>query len=224
MNLKLISLILIVSVSAFSAPSLFAYQEATCLTEPEIQAMRSKELKNLFEADINDRKDWEKLSPEELEIVDRHDLERRVRVGEIFAEGCFKIAEDYADAALIYQHGDIPDHYFQAFIWSNRAVMLGDNSQKYMMALAIDRYLVSIGKKQLFGSQAFASDDTNWCYCMQSVEATFPDTMRQQYLDKSLSDEYAQILALNEGKDNCQDLVCSQSLEPSLKGSVPGFW
>ena len=57
-----------------------------------------------------------------------HDLIRRKRVGEIFGEGCFKTAKDYSAASLIFQHGDTPDHYYQA-LWANRAVELGDISQ-----------------------------------------------------------------------------------------------
>ena len=73
---------------------------------------------------------------------------------EILGEGCFKSAEDYAAASLIYQHGDSPDHFFQAFIWALRAVQLGDFQQKSLVAMTVDRYLISSGKKQLFGTQA----------------------------------------------------------------------
>jgi hypothetical protein len=226
MNVKLILLLLVVVTEPlFAQQPSSTNQNLTCLTEPKIQTARSKELKNLLEADQKERKkSWEQLSRQQMEAIAKRDLKRRIRVGEIFAEGCLKTADDYAAAAMIYQHGDVPDHYFQAFIWSQRGVMLGDEHQKHMMALAIDRYLVSIGKKQLFGSQGSASDTTGWCVCMEPVESTFPETIRQQYLGQSLSDKYAEISAFNEGKNNCKDRECPHSLKPSPKGTVPGFW
>lgn len=200
------------------------WSKTSCSRNPVLQSVRSNELKKIFQADIRDRNNWEHLSRKQLEQMRVRDQMRRVRVSEIFAEGCFKTSDDYAEAALIYQHGEVPDHYYQAFIWSNRAVALGDNSQRQMAALAIDRYLVSIGKKQLFGSQAFASPDTSWCFCMQQVESSFPDSMRRRYIGKSLKDEYIWIASLNAGKNNCIKLNCPNELKSSPKGIVPGFW
>lgn len=54
----------------------------------------------------------------------------------------------------MYQHGDVSDHYYLAFMWALRSVALGNEDVKSLVALTVDRYLVSIGKKQLFGSQA----------------------------------------------------------------------
>ena len=59
----------------------------------------------------------------------------------------FKLAHDYSAAALVNQHGDVPDHFFQTFIWSKRAVELGDLTQKHTTALGLNRHLVNIGPK-----------------------------------------------------------------------------
>lgn len=224
MNLKWIALMLISAMPVFSKESALSYQKASCLTNPQLQVVRSEELKKLAAADQHDRGNWDKLSPKQLGAIGLRDLKRRIRVGKLFAEGCFKSADDYAAGALIYQHGNVPDHYFQAFSWSYRGVLLGDERQKHMMALAIDRYLVSIGKKQLFGSQYSASSTTDKCFCMRSVEQSFPDEMRQFYLGQSLSAQYARLISLNAGKNNCPYRDCPQRLDPSPKGTVPGFW
>src|SRR4051794_13456568 len=101
-----------------------------CLTEPERQQARSNELKEIVKADQDERKEFMRFSSLQLFEMSKHDLSRRKRVAEIFAEGCFKIASDYSEAALVFQHGDNPDHFSQSFIWSKRAVELGDPSQK----------------------------------------------------------------------------------------------
>ncbi|VEG91173.1 Uncharacterised protein [Legionella spiritensis] len=217
-----VSLMVFATVS-FSQPQSTTSRYLPCLSQTDLQQERSRELKTLVDADQKEREDWDKLSEDEKQTVSIHDMARRKRVGEIFGEGCFKSAQDYAAAALIYQHGDTPDHYYQAFVWANRAVNLGDTKSRHLAALTIDRYLVSIGKKQLFGSQAFASDETNWCFCLQPVEKSFPDDRRKDYSGRSLKENVDMVLFLNEGKD-CPNIECPGNLKPTPEGSVPGFW
>lgn len=54
-------------------------------------------------------------------------------------------------------HGEVADHYFQAFYFANKADIQGYKDAKWLKAAAIDRYLVSIGHKQLFATQIFRS-------------------------------------------------------------------
>lgn len=194
----------------------------SCADHPEIQEERSQELQRLKEADQREREGFEQFSEAQWQQLWENDLIRRKRVGEILAEGCFHVAKDYMAASLIYQHGDVPDHYYQAFIWANRAVELGDEDAKHFVALTIDRYLVSIGKKQLFGSQAYV-DHIGGCFCLQPIEKSFTDTIRKDYLFPSLQEMYQWLASVNEGKD-CLNNECETSLKPTPHGSVPGFW
>lgn len=194
-----------------------------CIEQADKQTARSQELKELVDADQTERVDFEFKTEEERATLFNNDLVRRKRVGEILGEGCFKTAEDYAAASLIYQHGDSSDHYFQAFIWALRAVQLGYTQQKPLVAMTIDRYLISLGKKQLFGSQAYASDLTGWCYCLEKVELSFPDSFRKEYSGHSLEERYAWLTSINQGKA-CSDIECPVPRKPSPRGTVPGFW
>ncbi len=193
------------------------------LDEARLEA-RSKELAAIVKADQADREDWDSWTDEERQEVSRRDVARRKRVGEIFGEGCFSKAEDYAAAALVYQHGDIPDHFLQAFMWAKKAVELGDEDQRRLMAMAIDRYLVNIGHKQLFASQ-FTNPDVKpgSCWCLQQIEPTFPDDLRKKIGGKRLSESFKMLEQLNEGTD-CPNAECSEALEPSPSGMIPGFW
>jgi hypothetical protein len=230
MDIKLILQLTIVLIwLTFANSSVFSENRVSdptylsCLKQPEKQKSRSKELEDMVLADQKERVDFENLSEEErLDLVE-NDLIRRKRVGEILGEGCFKTAQDYAGASLIYQHGDVPDHYFQAFIWAMRAVELGDEKQTQLVALTIDRYLVSIGKKQLFGSQLYASEATQWCFCMEPTEDSFPDSRRKEYTGYSLQDRYDWLVSMNIGK-SCSNSECTTPLQPSPKESIPGFW
>ena len=195
-----------------------------CLEQPELQKMRADELKQMLVDDQAIREKWDEMTENDIVTMLDEDLARRKRVGEILGEGCFKTPEDYMAAALIYQHGDTPDHYYQAFVWSNRAVELGDEKQKHFVALTIDRYLVSKGNKQLFGSQAFTSNLAAGCYCLQQVETSFPDARRQQFSGVSLQERYEWVSSLNQGKNCPVEIECDVPLKATPAGSVPGFW
>lgn len=188
------------------------------------QQARAKELQEIVKADQAERINFEKKSAQDLQLMALHDVDRRKRVGEIYGEGCFKTAEDYAAAALVFQHGDLPDHFLTTFLWSKKAVELGDPSQKHLMALAIDRYLVSSNHKQLFGSQAMKSDQNpDSCWCLQEIESSFPDSLKKKYLDKNAQPYTKWLESLNE-KRTCPIIFCEKKLLPSPQGTIPGFW
>lgn len=193
----------------------------SCIEGSELQLERSSELKDLARKDQEDRVNWQNLSVKEMMEVAQRDLVRRKRVGEIFGEGCFQNADNFMSAALIYQHGNSIDHFYQAFIWSRRAFELGDINGKSLSALAIDRYLIHKGKKQLFGSQ-YSMQFPNRCLCMQPVEVSFPDKLRKDYSGRSLEDSYKMMASVNE--PGCPNTECQTSLEPTPKGSVIGLW
>ncbi|MCE3237035.1 MAG: Uncharacterized protein K0R24_16 [Gammaproteobacteria bacterium] len=200
-----------------------AYQ--TCLNNPTIQHERSDELKRLLEADQKEREEMSPVNPKEFIPIAKNDLLRRKRVGEILGEGCFKTPRDYLSAALIYQHGNVPDHYMQAFIWAKKALDLGDPNAKSLMAVALDRYLVSVGKKQLYGTQAFLlSDSPALCYCLQQVELSFPDYRRKKECGRSLKESFEWLASLNANNTNCPNTYCNRDLTEVPKGSIIGFW
>jgi len=124
---------------------------------------------------------------------------------------------------MIYQHGIVPDHFYQTFLWSMRAVELGDLKQKHLMALGIDRYLVNIGQKELFGSQAHKVDINNPCWCVQSIEKSFPDSLRIKYLGKTKAEQFQWLKEIN-GKNVCPVKECIETLKPTPRGFLPEFW
>lgn len=197
----------------------------TCITDPKIQEARSRELTELLSLDQKEREHFNNhMTPNEINKSVMNDLARRKRVGEIMAEGCFKTAADYTAASLIYQHGDVPAHYYLAFIWANQAIALGDEKQKKLAAMTIDRYLISIGKKQIFGTQYYTANATEGCFCLQPVEGSFPESRRIEYIGKKLTDQYDVLLELNNKKINCSAAECPIQLSATPKGTIAGFW
>lgn len=198
------------------------YNNLNCQANIKLQQLRSHELQQLLDADQLDRKNVTKVK----EVV-RRDLKRRKRVGEIFAEGCINSAVDYLNAALIYQHGITSDHYYQAYLWAKKAMAVGGPVEKInaksLIALTIDRYLISIGKKQLFGSQ-YSKPENDSCYCMEPVESGFPDKLRLEYTNISLQKRYELLKSFFNKGSNCPVRECSKILAHTPKGNVPGLW
>jgi hypothetical protein len=208
---------LIVFLAFLSIQTCAANTKGPC--DSSIYEQRAKELQQIVKADQDARKSMP--LPAGTEVAD---LKRRMRVGEIFGEGCFKTAADFSAAALVYQHGNVPEHFFQTFIWSKRAVELGDESQKRLMAMGLDRYLVSSGKKQLFASQAYKLGSNGQCWCLQPVEKSFPDAKRLECMHRSLPQSFKWVDELNKGTKCPAASECPVVLSPSPAGTVPGFW
>ena len=108
--------------------------------------------KELIEISKKDRADRTKRNPE----MTSNDIKRRIRVAAIAAEACLKEKDDYFTAAVVFQHGSLPEHYMQAIIYANKSMDLGHPVGEAMRQVAIDRYLMSLGYKQIFGSQITA--------------------------------------------------------------------
>ncbi|MGK5088652.1 hypothetical protein WDW86_13925 [Bdellovibrionota bacterium FG-2] len=151
---KLLSLILF-SLAAFAA------QTDTAILPPCDRAVYerpSKELRKLFIKDQADRKNFTQMTQEAAFEIIKRDRIRIKQVAELFAQGCLKSSDDYYNAAMVFQHGEVPDHFFQTFIWASKAFTAGKEEAGMMAANGIDRYLMKQGFKQLFGGQA-ATDD-----------------------------------------------------------------
>ena len=122
------------------------------------------------------------------------DAERRKKVHSLLADGLVVTAQDFHDAAFIFQHGDIPDDYLLAHILAIEAVVKGDTSSKWIAAATLDRYLQSIGQKQVFGTQYL---NEQYLYYLQhskdadlaeKIKTIATDVTQQPYNDQLMPD------------------------------------
>jgi hypothetical protein len=132
-------------------------------------------LKRLFEADQAARHadpiDWERLSVE--------DTQRRVEVLDYLAQGQLNIAESLYYAAFIFQHGNCPDHYQLAHQLAQRALDLGFDEARWIYAATLDRYLLSTGQPQKYGTQFLVQADGQMR--LQPCDPTTTDEARARY-------------------------------------------
>jgi len=106
-------------------------------------------------------------APEALSDDDmtRRDAEREVVVRSMLQHGQLITAQDFHDAAYIFQHGHTSDEYLLAHVLAVEAVARGGGADsKWIAAATLDRYLQEIGQKQVFGTQY---EDEGLAYYMQ---------------------------------------------------------
>lgn len=90
----------------------------------------------------------------------RTDKERRDRTHELLAAGALHTGQDYFEAALIFQHSLDPDDYLLAHTLAMIAMSKGNEGALWLATATLDRYLQSIGKPQIYGTQYKMSSGT----------------------------------------------------------------
>lgn len=110
----------------------------------------NSEMASIFAADQAARKDpasidWTKVAAE--------DAARRKRTKELLDAGALKSGDDYWHAAFVFQHGGEPADYLLAHTLAVVAVARGRADATWIAAATLDRYLQSIGQKQVYGTQ-----------------------------------------------------------------------
>ena len=107
-------------------------------TEQQAALVDNEELKALYEADQADRKsmdiDWSEIYP--------RDQARQKRVSELLESGQVRTSNDYANAAMVFQHGDDTIASGMAVEMMRKAVELDSSRNKWLLAAAIDRDLM----------------------------------------------------------------------------------
>jgi hypothetical protein len=147
----------------------------------------ASELKNIFLDDQRDRgndpfpefdaqgkelprKNWPVLPDE---VMNLHDDQRRARVRELLHRGAVQSGQDFWFAALIFQHGRDSADYLFAHLLASTAVAKGNRDGLWLTAASLDRYLLSVGKKQIYGTQFELENGKTWI--QQNYDKDFLD-------------------------------------------------
>jgi hypothetical protein len=116
----------------------------------------ASEMARMFQADQAVR---ESIKPEQFKDRDfitqmiAQDKARRVRTSELMRQGKLTTADDFYHAAFVFQHGSEPDDYLLAHTLAIAATALGRKDASWIAAATLDRYLQTIGQKQIYGTQ-----------------------------------------------------------------------
>lgn len=80
--------------------------------------------------------------------------------------------------AYLFQHGETVEGFEIAHDYAKKAVEMGSKVTRWLYAATLDRWLVSQGKKQKFGTQ-FKLEDGNWV--QGPVDESTTDEERAEY-------------------------------------------
>lgn len=154
------------------------------------------------------------------------DLARRQETAAIFAEGCFSTGRDYHNAALIFQHGTVPEHYYQAWLFARRAVELGDSEAQWLVPRAIDRYLLNSGYKQVFATnlvtdRLYLGEAGQGAWCVWPTVSALTDAEREAAGARPLAAQIERAAGMNA---NGEGAMCPIDLPDPPRGMFPGSW
>lgn len=145
----------------------------------------NSELTRLFGADQADRQgspiDWAQLA-----VADKA---RRQAVGDMLRQGQLHTGQDYINAAFIFQHGESSDDYLLAHALAMTALEMGRKDAGWIAAASLDRYLLSIGKPQIYGTQTSKGQNLD--------RNLIPDSLRLRAGVPALAEQHAAASSAN---------------------------
>ncbi len=118
--------------------------------------------------------------PAQWEAVAHRDSLRRIQVIELAARARSWVSSDWYHAAVVLQHGSDSADFRRANDWARRAVQLDStNAQaRWLSAASWDRFQMSIGQPQWYGTQNVMMGGLWQLYRIDSTKVT--DAERQR--------------------------------------------
>jgi len=124
------------------------------------------------------------------------DQQRQVEVMRFLQKGEVNSADDLYHAAMIFQHGNCPEHFKLANLLAEKALERGSDAARWLYAATLDRYLMSQGKPQKFGTQ-FVTAGSNGIWKLYDCDPTTTDEERARYKVPSLAFQRQKLEKLN---------------------------
>jgi tetratricopeptide (TPR) repeat protein len=148
------------------------------------QVTDNAELKKMYQEDQSSRSgmniDWVQLT--------KNDSIRETRVYELIKSGQVVTGKDYYNSAMIFQHGKDSIAYGMAVKHMRKAIELDTTINRWLLAAAIDRELMSRGKPQIYGTQYRRMGQSKWFrYDIDTTQVT--DEERKYYHVESLAQQ-----------------------------------
>ena len=167
---------------------------AMCLPAQSVPCAASEDLAEIYSADQDDRKE----SPVDWSVVGKRDRARRERVGEMIAAAELRCPVDFFRAAMVYQHGYSPRHYLLAHILATAAAFQGHEPAIKLSASTLDRFLRSIGRPQVLGTQLGKLPGEDQWSPEPFDREVLPDFVRQLYNVPRLAELDARLERMNQ--------------------------
>ncbi len=110
-------------------------------------------IEKLYEQDQADRIPGPGKKHLDSKTLAQHDAQRVSLIHRLYEQGKIRGPIDLYNAAVILQHGSTPEDFILAHDLAVLATSVGVNRAKWLSAATEDRFLLSIGRPQRFGTQ-----------------------------------------------------------------------
>jgi hypothetical protein len=152
----------------------------------------NKELIEIYENDQSDRDtdniDWG--------IITKKDRLREKRIYELLDSNKIHTSLDYHNAAMVFQHGEDSIAYGMAVKLMRKSLELDSTANKWLLAAAIDRDLLSRNKPQIYGTQFLKMNGEPWE--LRDIDTTIiTDAERIEYGVETLAQQRAKVIKMN---------------------------
>ena len=154
----------------------------------------NQELIEMFNSDQADRTNHIGRS-----IRQKNDSIREARVYELLDSDKVHTSTDYKNAALIFHHGEDSVAYGMAVKLMKKSIELDSTRNKWFLAVITDRYLLSINKPQIYGTQ-YERLDNNVVVREELDSTKITDAERIEYGVETLAQQREKIKNLNRKK------------------------
>ncbi len=136
------------------------------------------ELEKLYYEDMHERETLDDSDPLAVQSLQEHDVQRLERLKEIITSIDTHEIWNCHYIAYLFQHGDTTEDFRLAHEYAKKAIDMGSNVTKWLYAATLDRWLVSKGKPQKFGTQ-FKQINGTWE--LFPVDPVTTDEEREKY-------------------------------------------
>lgn len=164
-------------------------------------------LASLYEQDQEDRRGVVAWTAE----TDARDAARRRMVRALLAGGHVRTAADHYHAAMVLQHGDVPADFQLAHELATTAERMGSEPARWLAAATLDRWLLSQGRPQRYGTQ-FADRGGVW-YLLPMDTLAVTDAERRRAGTQTLDE----IRAFLREKNGTADVSLAPPPEPEQR-------
>ncbi|MEW7278231.1 tetratricopeptide repeat protein [Aquimarina sp. 2201CG1-2-11] len=165
-------------------------------TEIDEPIRDNAELIEIYRNDQADRQvdniDWN--------VVSKRDSLRELRVYQLLDSNKVRTSKDYHNAAMIFQHGGDSIAYGMAVKLMEKSIELDSTTNKWLLAAAIDRYLLSKDEPQIYGTQyqKFGKDEPWQLGKMDTTKIS--DAERIEYGVETLAQQREKVKRMNRKK------------------------
>lgn len=133
-------------------------------------------------------------------VVSKRDSLRELRIYQLLDSNKVRTSKDYQNAAMIFQHGGDSTAYGMAVKLMRKSIELDSTANKWLLAAAIDRYLLSKDEPQIYGTQyqRLGKDEPWQLGKMDTTKVS--DAERIEYGVETLAEQREKVKQMNRKK------------------------